>query len=35
MYCVLVDAMTLKMKVGTENDIPLDEILIYIENIPL
>ena len=35
MYSVLVDAMTIKLMVGTDDDIPLSEILIYIENIPI
>ena len=35
MYAVLVDAMTRKLMVGTPHDIPLEEILIYIENIPI
>ena len=35
MYAVLVEALQRKMKIGTGNDIPLDEVLIYLENIPL
>ena len=35
MYEVLVEAMTMKLMVGTGHDIPLSEILIYIENIPI
>lgn len=35
MYNVLIDAMFLKLKVGTDNDIPIKEVLIYIENIPI
>jgi hypothetical protein len=27
--------MQLKLKIGSEEDIPIDEVLIYIENIPL
>lgn len=27
--------MQLKLKIGTPEDIPIDEVLIYIENIPL
>ena len=35
LYGVLVRAMTLKLRIGSEQDIPIDEVLIYIENIPL
>lgn len=35
MYEVLVRTMSYKLMVGTENDIPIDEILIYVENIPI
>lgn len=35
MYEVLVEAMTFKLMVGTQNDIPLKEVLIYIENVPM
>lgn len=35
MYYVLVKAMQIKLKMGSENDIPVDEVLIYIENIPI
>lgn len=35
MYKILVEAMTYKMMIGTENDIPLSEIIIYIQNVPL
>ena len=24
-----------KLKLGSDNDIPLDEVMIYVENIPL
>jgi hypothetical protein len=34
-YVVLVRAMQMKLKLGSENDIPLDEVMIYVENIPL
>lgn len=27
--------MQLKLKLGSEKDIPIDEVLIYIENIPI
>jgi hypothetical protein len=27
--------MQLKLKLGTAEDIPIDEVLIYIENIPI
>lgn len=32
---VLVRAMQMKLKLGSDNDIPLDEVMIYVENIPL
>lgn len=32
---MLVRGMQLKLKLGSEEDIPIDEVLIYIENIPL
>lgn len=35
MYYVLVKAMQIKLKLGSDNDIPVDEVLIYIENIPI
>ena len=35
MYEVLINAMLIKLKIGTGNDIPIDEVLIYIESIPL
>lgn len=35
MYKILVEAMTYKMMIGTDNDIPLSEIIIYIQNVPL
>lgn len=25
----------MKLKLGSDNDIPLDEVMIYVENIPL
>jgi hypothetical protein len=25
----------MKLKLGSENDIPFDEVMIYVENIPL
>jgi hypothetical protein len=34
-YEVLVKAMQTKIKIGSKDDIPIDEVLIYIENIPL
>ena len=34
-YVVLVRAMQMKLKLGSDNDIPLDQVMIYIENIPL
>lgn len=34
-YVVLVRAMQMKLKLGSDNDIPLDEVMIYVENIPL
>jgi hypothetical protein len=27
--------MQTKLKLGSDNDIPLDEVMIYVENIPL
>lgn len=27
--------MQLKLKLGSDEDIPIDEVLIYIENIPI
>ena len=35
MYAILVKAMQIKLKVGSEKDIPIDEVLIYLENIPI
>ena len=35
MYAVLVKAMQLKLKIGSKDDIPIDEVLIYLENIPI
>ena len=35
MYEVLVEAMIIKLKIGSSNDIPIDEVLIYVENIPI
>ena len=35
MYNVLIDAIAIKFMIGSADDIPLDEILIYIENIPI
>ena len=35
MYEVLVKGMQIKLKLGSEKDIPMSEVLIYIENIPL
>ena len=32
---VLVKSCALKIRVGSENDIPIDEIMCYLENIPL
>lgn len=34
-YTVLVTAMQMKLKMGSEEDVPLDDVMIYIENIPL
>lgn len=34
-YEVLVKAIQAKIKIGSDNDTPIDEVLIYIENIPL
>jgi hypothetical protein len=30
MYEVLVKGMQMKMRLGSENDIPIDEVIIYI-----
>jgi hypothetical protein len=35
MYAVLVRAMQLKLRVGTSESIPIEEVLIYLENIPI
>ena len=35
MYEILVEAIERKLKLGTDNDIPIEEVLIYIENIPI
>ena len=35
MYEALVTTMGYKIKVGTEHDIPMSELLIYVENIPI
>lgn len=35
MYEILTEAMTFKLMVGTEEDIPLKEVLIYIERVPM
>ncbi len=35
MYAVLVKAMQFKIKIGSGNDIPVDEVLIYLKNIPI
>ena len=32
---MLVKGMQNKLKLGSNNDIPLDEVMIYVENIPL
>ena len=32
---MLVKGMQTKLKLGSDNDIPLDEVMIYVENIPL
>lgn len=34
-YEVVVRAMQLKLKIGTSQDIPIEEVIIYIETIPL
>ncbi len=34
-YEVLVRGMQTKLKLGSSNDIPLEEVMIYVENIPL
>lgn len=30
MYAVLIEALERKLKIGTNNDIPIDEVLIYL-----
>lgn len=30
MYEILVEALERKLKIGTDNDIPIEEVLIYI-----
>lgn len=35
MYVVLIKALEKKLKIGTDNDIPIDDLLIYLEHIPL
>ena len=32
---MLVKAMQMKLRLGSEHDISIDEVLIYIENIPV
>jgi hypothetical protein len=34
MYEVLMKGMQIKLKLGSQKDIPISEVLIYIENIP-
>ena len=34
-YEVLVRAMEYKLKLGSDQDIPIDEVLIYIDKIPI
>ena len=34
-YEVLVRAMEYKLKRGSDQDIPIDEVLIYIDKIPI
>lgn len=35
MYKVLVESIERKLKIGTGEDIPLVEVIMYVENIPL
>jgi hypothetical protein len=35
MYTVLIESLERKLKIGTNNDIPIEEVLIYLENIPI
>jgi hypothetical protein len=35
MYKILIEALKIKLKLGTDHDIPIKEVLIYIDNIPL
>lgn len=35
MYEVLITAMQFKLRIGGSADIPIDEVLIYLENIPI
>ena len=32
---MLIRGMQIKLKLGSERDIPIEEVLIYISNIPL
>ena len=35
MYEVLIKGMQIKLKLGSKNDIPIEEVLIYLTKIPL
>lgn len=35
MYAVLVEATMTKLRIGSPNDVPIDEVLIYLENLPI
>ena len=35
MYEVLIKGMQIKLKLGSERDIPIEEVLIYLTKIPL
>ena len=35
MYEILIEAIERKLTIGSDNDIPIEEVVIYIENIPI
>jgi hypothetical protein len=35
LYEIMIKALKIKMKLGTERDVPLEEVLIYIHSIPI
>lgn len=34
MYEVLVKGMQMKIRLGSDNDVPIEDVIIYIDNIP-